>query len=267
MADKKRNDQQLHGIILAFDGIIVRTSRAIPLCTVAACEAIDLACAERDVDPTLPLLENLRGIAERQRVAVLARDRRRAAEVFGRRYREIVARQPAALVPGITEVLRRCTTPCSPRSGVSRRVLALVTPNPIDLPMIARSLGLTGLIDACVDGRFESASPADEAPNAFRHAANELACAPCSCIGVDVSPHGIRMIRSAGIAALGVRTTLATSDALGAAGAELIVPATSDLRTSAETAHAGFYSRSGGYGGGRRSRGPQRHTLDDGKRG
>ncbi len=128
---------------------------------------------------------------------------------------EVAQWGPADLFAGARAVLEECRA-----TGLSV-ALASASRN---APMLLARLGIADLFDAVVD---PAGLPGKPAPDIFLHAAAALGVVPARMLGVEDSLAGLRAIRAAGMAALGV------GDPAALAAADRVIAAIGDFDLAA----------------------------------
>ncbi|MBI4142717.1 hypothetical protein HY480_02475 [Candidatus Uhrbacteria bacterium] len=260
-----KRTKELQGVVIAFDGVVVRSHRAIARCVEHAAQRLGIPFRYTDIVHGQPLADAIAALAERHHAPVHAHDRADATTRCLREYTGLLRGRHAALMPGITSVLAGLATADPLCTGFDTEQpvrVAIVSPNACGLRRLVRSLGLTSYCDVVLDGGDVHAN--GNPPNVFAAAAKTLDVPTRACVGIAATPTGIRTIAAAGLCPIAIRTHLASSDALGFAGAEAIFAGIEHCTpyTLQETLNAG-YSRSGGYGPRRRATGT-RHAATTG---
>lgn len=124
------------------------------------------------------------------------------AERKNRYYRELIAQiTPEDVLPGIAEMLRDL------RRHSVRSAIASVSHNVWE---VVKRLGIGELIDHIVDPTTVARGKPD--PEIFLNGAEALGIPPEDCAGIEDAQAGIDAIRSAGMFAVGIGTSLAGAD-------------------------------------------------------
>ena len=140
-------------------------------------------------------------------------------EAKARRFAALAERGEIKALPGAAEWVALCASrrPCGLCSGALRS----------DVAPVLRGMGLEKAFAAWVTAEEVSKSKPD--PECYLLCAARLGADPRRCVAFEDTLDGVRSARAAGLAVVGVRTTL-DGAALEAAGAAWSVPGLADMR-------------------------------------